>query len=53
MKMTLEKWDERNSGKPVSKMEPLPEDAFIIYPNGIVLTTLEFLKKLEMKEAEA
>lgn len=44
--MKLEEWDERNHGKPVAEMEPLPEDVFIIYPNGIILTTEGFIKKI-------
>lgn len=44
--MKLEEWDERNHGKPVAEMEPLPEDVYIVYPNGIVLITKAFLKRL-------
>ena len=44
--MDIKKWDERNHGKPVAQMEPPPKNTYIVYPNGIVLTTKEFLKKL-------
>lgn len=45
---TWEEWDKRNGEKPVYEWEPFPKDGIpvVYYPNGVVVTTKEFLKEL-------